>query len=271
MYKFQIASDLHIDDMKSDDIKSLLEIKEADCLIVAGDLCRSTSMDKAKEFFDHYSRKFLLIFYVLGNHEYYYKRGQNVVKHSPDVVEQKFRCLLKAYNNVHLMINKAVLFPKYKICVSGATYFPRTNPNQFAAKKIPDWVRLHVNNKQMYMIKQHRTSRNFTKSLSKTLDSKYKDYKWINITHYSPLPINNDEKNQDKRKEFESLYYLNLKFDDVLPGKKPSHWIYGHTHKNTETQTKGISFTSNQYTDNIEKGVVEGSNAYNRYKIIDLS
>ncbi len=94
--KIQVYSDIHLDHLKN---VFYIEPK-ADYLFLAGDIGH-VSHHNFKLFFDDVSKKFKKVFYVLGNHEYYYYFGSSAVSFRE--LYEKYREFFVQYDNVHML------------------------------------------------------------------------------------------------------------------------------------------------------------------------
>ena len=87
--KLQIVSDLHLE---FNDVT--INNAGADILCLAGDICLAKDLvknnhkgEKFRQFFDHVSKEFDTVLYIMGNHEHYSGRWNNTAVHIRDALE----------------------------------------------------------------------------------------------------------------------------------------------------------------------------------------
>lgn len=102
--KIAYGSDLHLEfDLPiPDNILKIDNTEKADVLVLAGDVVTARLGDNARAFFDHVSKQFPIVLYIMGNHEHYegdfYETRDNLVT------------FLRSYSNIMLLHNECVVY-----------------------------------------------------------------------------------------------------------------------------------------------------------------
>ena len=88
--KIAVCSDLHLE-------FGGIELKntDADVLILSGDICVASKMEKFMEFFEHVNSEFPVTLMIMGNHEHY----DGDFAKSADIIRNH----LKPYGNIHFL------------------------------------------------------------------------------------------------------------------------------------------------------------------------
>lgn len=225
----QIASDLHLDQLKYPNLNSINEliIPNSDILVLAGDICHIESLNSFKNFFNYLSENFKYIIYIPGNHEFYTKKSTNI-----EDLEKTIEDFFNKYKNFVYLNNKSVLFGDVLISGSCLWCSPSIDP--------PPWF--HINIKKEKIKQMHEES---IKYLDKV--SSLKIEKHLIITHYPPINmVNTSRKDNDKYID----YYRN---ENISLTSNPKYWIFGHTHKNFFKIIDKTTYLSNQRKDKTYK------------------
>lgn len=226
--KIQIASDLHLDQMKNlGDYKKII-CPKSDVLVLAGDVCHIENIHIFSTFFQYINDNFHYVIYVPGNHEFYNKKSLRISDMSETI--QNF---LSNYKNIIYLNNRSVLIEDILFSGSCLWCCPSINP--------PPWFDINIDKDEIN--KMHKES---IKYLNKV--SSIKHNKHLIITHYPPIPINNIKYSEKKDKYKE--YYTNK---NIWLEYSPKYWIFGHTHNNFYQEINDTIYISNQRKDKIYK------------------
>ena len=245
--KFQIVSDIHLE--LFDEEESISDIIEpvADNLILAGDIGIFGIWYNIlifKKFLRWCSENYKKVFYVLGNHEYWY---------SSDLGDTDFMIKesIKNLDNVMVMNNITYEFEEEGIILLGTTlwsYIEGEHKENFSSKFI---IRRHLQDFAW---------------LDYQIESLYKkkNKKILVITHHLPsfefiLP--------QYRHYNSSIFASNL--DEYLEKWDIDHWVFGHTHSSIDCDFQHIHFTCNPRGYIQSNGKLENQ-SFSKNKIIEL-
>ena len=216
----QFVSDLHLDDMKNTNCDPYYYVKPiGDILILAGDICSFYNIQRIRQFINVLSKHFQYIFYIPGNHEYYYYRHKSSVKYTMKQLFQNAISLEKEISNLYFLDRGSVKIKN--ICISGCTMW-----SQYKNKNLPRYVRIHHLTKKDYN-KLHTDDIRYLHKMSTYCETH--NLKHIIVSHHSPIP----KEFKSNKEKYTSLYYSNL---DLMYFKNVSHWIFGHTHVNVDVK-----------------------------------
>jgi predicted phosphohydrolase len=216
--KIQYCSDLHLEfpENKKFIYDNPLQPK-GDILLLAGDIVPFDIMDKHNDFFDDVADKFEAVYWIPGNHEYYYYDAAK----KEGTIHEKIR------SNVFLVNNIALLHGKVKLIFS--TLWSKISPsNEWRIERgmsdfrVIKYNGLHFSSVQYN--KFHKESYNF---IEQEITKNYAG-KIIVVTHHIPTFLNYPEKYKGS--------FLNEAFAvelfDLIEGANIDYWIYGHHHCN---------------------------------------
>lgn len=232
MFTFQLASDLHLEYIESDDIDPLDFITpSADILILAGDIGSFYRMEQLSLFMERLSDKFKVIIYVPGNHEWY--TVKNIQPLEWDELEKRMYELGRKIKNLHVLFRKSIRIGN--ICIAGATLWSQPKC------KVPPFI-VRVHNMRTYdYVKQHKLDLSYIKDMMKY--SKKNNFKLLVVSHHPPTEKVLEGAN--KRRKFISLYATDL--DYLLDKEYVNTWVCGHVHRNFDFfSEKGCRVIGNQ-------------------------
>ncbi len=215
MKKFRIISDIHLEFLNEKRVNSLTkklsEFQQktpADYLILAGDITNREpkTLTSFKSFVRTLQSEYKLIFYVIGNHEYYGINNipaENVFDLFSDITRELGSSFVLLNNDDYLIDSKRIFGATLWTDLEGVPEHLRLTDDTFISKE--------------YSTSLHRTT---VKKIAEFPD-KYFD---IIITHHLPSWRLIDEKYKDS--EYNDFFAS--KCDYLLP--KARYWVHGHSH-----------------------------------------
>tara|TARA_B100000686_G_scaffold337707_1_gene409186 strand:- start:1988 stop:2749 length:762 start_codon:yes stop_codon:yes gene_type:complete len=231
--QIQIASDLHIEYYKEDDIDISKFIKpSAPILILAGDIGNLYRKTQLENFLKNVCKEFKAVIYVPGNHEYY-KRSD----HQP-IPFYKLNFIL---TDIERLIENLYILRQDCIQINDTYFVGCTLWSKYQLPILPKFiVRIKGFNKDFYNNLYYRDVTYIKKMMHYC---KKNDGKLVVITHH--VPTYNIDYKQKKLDKYKSLYFSNL--DYLMKSENMSTWICGHIHYNFDKMTfGGVRLVSNQ-------------------------
>ena len=226
----QIVSDLHLEYLEEYDLDSLIEKKNANILVLVGDIGSLYRYPQLIGFLDKVCRIYEYVLYVPGNHEYY-KMNTNDVGICMKDLKQKMNDLETIFKNLIILDRKSVQFGNY--CFVGCTLW--SDCERFLKNR----VKIHDITHQIYN-RYHERDLAYIKTMIELC--KKKNLKMVVMTHYAPTKKLLSKKNLKDR--YNTLYATSL--DDIINIENMVLWIYGHTHYNLDITENGTRLVSNQ-------------------------
>ena len=214
--KIQYASDLHLEFKENKNWLMANPIKPiGDILILGGDVILFGLMESHGDFFNYVSDNFEKVFWLPGNHEYYYYDLAN----RSSVLNEKIRSNVLLVNNI--TVNQGDLHLVF------STLWTHISPlNQLAIQKgMSDFKVIQYKGKPFtpaHYNDLHQACRNF---LTDEFSKKYK--KSIVVTHHVPTLLHYPEqyRNSILNEGFAVELY------DLIESSNAQYWIYGHHHQ----------------------------------------
>jgi predicted phosphodiesterase len=254
----QIVSDLHLEFYNNSEVleKSKLKIS-SDYLALLGDICVCGTNDIAnmEKFLDYYSKKYKLIFWLPGNHEFYSGKKSYV---TIDDILQRCKILCKKYKNVIFLNNKYCDIPingtMYRMVGSTLwTYIPK-DIEEYIEANMNDYNHIYVvGERYSGLISMEAPVRLKAADVSLMhLKSARYIYKHIKDSPYPLIILTHHKPFLDKvlDPKFDPKLYVGYETDQIsrLKDKYKSKikvWCYGHTHKHFNNEVDGVHFVSN--------------------------
>lgn len=216
------ASDLHIEFGQVEFHK--FENVDADVLVLAGDIIVANSMNHHiyNPFFQHISKQFKHVLYVMGNHEHYHGDFQQ----SAALIKQ----FIYPYPNVRLLDNESVLIDGVRFF--GGTLWTDMNQRDF---HVMEYVGRHMNDFRVVLNGNRGfNTKDATNEHVKTLVEleillkEGKDEKVVVISHHSPS-VQSIHPRYKYDTEMNYGYHSRLEW---LMSQYPKIklWIHGHVH-----------------------------------------
>lgn len=224
--KIQVYSDLHLEFCKNyPRIESNSEI-----LILAGDIGYLED-NNYKNFFDYVSKNWKLVFYVLGNHEFY-------SDYSIEHLKIKYNDFFSKYDNIKLLDREICYIDD--ILVIGATLWSQATYK--TTKVINDFKKIKLGEKiNMNKDSYNLMNKNETEFIIDNIE-KSKCNKIIVITHYPLIYVQNPKYPNDPS-------YLKNYFNNNISLKTEKNvvCVSGHTHQCFDIVKNNIRYISNQF------------------------
>lgn len=234
MDKFQIISDIHIERFYPNvpDWKNIIN-KEAETLVLAGDIGHLEYFEQYYEFVKSLSENFEKIIIVPGNHEFYSKTIS---------YENLFTRLenLEKLENVIILTNKKLDLNDEWVLYGTILWSYIPEPCRIKELNI-------FSNENVSSITWHnREHLNCVYELEKFFNENNKNgnKKVIVVSHYPPILYNTIRCNLYTEK---LRFYYASNLERLLSPENMKIWIYGHTHKNTSFLKNDVLLLSNQY------------------------
>lgn len=218
--KIQYCSDLHLEFPENK--KFLLEnpiIPNAEILILAGDIVPFVQLDMHRGFFDYLSDHFEVVFWIPGNHEYYYG----------DLYEKTGSFEEYIRENVILLNNKVKSFGEAKLIFS--TLWSYISPqNKFEIQQSLSDFRLIKNAGKAFDARAYTNLFLENFDFLKTAILEEKLFKKVIVTHHVPTMLNYPP--QYKGSAINQAFATEL--SEFIEKNEIDYWLYGHHHYNTE-------------------------------------
>ena len=255
MESIQIASDLHLE-FQDPHVSFDKFIKpSAKYLAILGDLGYPNEI-QYRRFIEEMSKRFVKVFIVSGNHEYFSKNGTPMEDYDKKIDE-----ICSVHGNVYYLNNKEhVLNDKYVILGTTLwTEIPK-DKEELVSRMLNDYKYVYLNKNKL--IEPKHVSNKFKENVNwlKKMIEKYKSKKIIVMSHHLP-----SEKLIDKRYERHPAncgFASNL---DYLMKNNVLYWFCGHTHT-------GIKETINSCECHINPhGYNDENKDYSNSYVIELS
>lgn len=215
----QYASDLHLEFPQNKEFLKRNPLQpKGDILLLAGDIVPFAGMDMHADFFSYVSDNFQSVYWIPGNHEYYYFD----ITTKWGVLNEKIR------SNVFLVNNIAVQLEDINFIFS--TMWSKINPDDAwqIERGMSDFHVIKFNGNRfssMQFNQLHKESMTFLKNELNHNNTN----KNVVVTHHVPTFMNYSEKY--KGDPLNDAFAVEL--FDLIEAEGPDFWIFGHTHHNT--------------------------------------
>ena len=216
--KIQYCSDLHLEFKENKNyLRENPIIPSGEILLLGGDIVPFAVMDSHNDFFDFVADNFEKVYWVPGNHEYYYF----------DVANKNSSFHEKIRSNVSLVNNVSVNESNVKFIFS--TLWSKISPvNMRSIQQGMSDFKVIKRNGQLFnphdFNELHEQSLNFIK---KEIQNATSD-KMIVVTHHVPTFLNYpaEYKGSDLNEAFA------VELFDLIEESAVDYWLYGHNHRN---------------------------------------
>lgn len=219
MLKIQYCSDLHLEFPENKNFLEKHPIESVgDILILAGDIVPFTIMDKFNPFFDELSEKFNQVYWLPGNHEYYYA---DIQKRTGSFCEEIRKNIFLINNHVVRVQNNKLVFSTLWTSISENNY-------RQIVQRLSDFHVIKNGNDNFTPYDYNiLNDANFT-FLQNTLMGIKNSESIIVATHHVPTFFNYPEKYKgDLLNEAFAVELFNF-----IESSSVNYWIFGHHHCN---------------------------------------
>lgn len=221
--KIQVISDLHLEFPQN--FKYVMENWEflGDILVMAGDVCAWSRVDKYQTFLTHISKKYDMVIHVPGNHEYY---GMDI-----GLLEEQLFCQRK-FTNCHLMNNS-------KIRVNNVTFICSTLWSH-AHPKVENMIGDYHYINGMTIETGNKYHKDSVETITNLLSQTKGGYKVV-ITHH--LPLFECVSDRYVGNQMNTAFVSDQ--SKIIGKHKIDYWIHGHSHEFLEKKINNTTFIRN--------------------------
>ncbi|MBW7936548.1 MAG: metallophosphoesterase [Flavobacteriales bacterium] len=233
--KVQFLSDLHIEFPENRQWLSKHAIPVlGDVLVLAGDIMPLAQLDHHADFITYLSDHFSQVFWIPGNHEYYYHAIDDYVYTSE----------IDLRKNVKLVHNKAVQYNDVRFVFSTLWSKVPSSLASIIQERLSDFFLIKYQNKpidtDLYNVLHDISVQFLTRELS---DEFSQPSQTIVVTHHVPTLYKYPSKYLHSK--INAAFAVEMK--DFIHATQPDFWIFGHHHSNVKPfQIGKTRFLTNQ-------------------------
>lgn len=217
---FQYCSDLHLEFPENKKFLAKNPIlPKAEILLLAGDIVPFAVLEKHQDFISYLSDHFKTVFWISGNHEYYYSD----IRERTGSFEENIR------ENVILLNNKVKTIDNTELIFS-TLWSQISDKRRFIIQQSLSDFRVikkgnSLFNTEDYNSLYHENSQFITNAVAHKNENKK-----IVITHHVPTFLHYPKQYLDSK--INEAFAVDLL--DTIKENKIDYWIYGHHHFNTQ-------------------------------------
>lgn len=251
--KIYYISDLHIDALDKDQISKIKRAildpedtsqtksdaeKEKKWLVLAGDVCSFDNEEVWVPFIRDMSVNFERVLWVPGNHEYYPVDFDDKNNHDYFIKKAK-RITEKEFRNVEIIDNKVIYLEEYKTQLLFTTLYSRI------PKERKPYIELYINDFNFNFTGEEHNKLH-TESVQFLNENLIADSSKENIvfSHFPPLMRNTSHPDYERKLDRSENFYFASNCFYSCKTRNIKHWVFGHTHYQTDFQKDGINFSS---------------------------
>ena len=215
--RIQYCSDLHLEFEQNNRFMTEYPLSvSGDILILAGDIVPIHDEFLSNSFFRYISENFRQIFWVPGNHEYYYN----------DISDFDFSSGIKLLGNISIINNTVIDYENIRFIFTTLWSKISKANEKYIGQNISDFECITKNKKKFIVPdfnKLHHESLTFLKyAISDNPD------KTVVVTHHLPSPLCNKDIHQNST--INEAFCSDL--TDLIKESNAAFWVYGHSHHN---------------------------------------
>ena len=245
--RFQFMSDLHLEVGRQ---YSTFDIPcRAPYLILAGDVGRLCDYQMYLDFLTKQCLRFLKVFLVLGNHEFYGGSRAEGLRFAADLEQEA------ALQGRLIVLNRRRVDVSDNVIVLGCTLHSRISDVHRAVveSKVKDFTRI-----QNWTVSDHNTEhsadvewlQNQIRDIKKgeRVDSKgtTRSREIVVVTHHAPIRRGSSQPRDENNPWSDAFSTQLVGINGNEPLSSVRWWIFGHTHYTTSCSRDGVNFISNQ-------------------------
>lgn len=215
--RIQYCSDLHLEFAQNSNylLNNPLH-KKGDILILAGDITPMQYEFFNNSFFNFISAQYTKVFWVPGNHEYYYS---DIAKYNKSIHSQ-------LHNNISIVNNVTIEIDDIQFIFT--TLWSKIAPENKHAieERIADFSSISINNRNLKVNDYNQLHAQCLSFLTESLINRKR--KSIVVSHHIPSPLCSS--NEHRKNSLNEAFYVDL--TKLIKESGPNFWIYGHSHYN---------------------------------------
>jgi len=215
--RIQYCSDLHLEFKENSDylINNPLFVK-GDILILAGDIVPLQDEKFANPFFDFISENYKKVFWVPGNHEFYYR----------DINDFKKIINMQLKNNIHIVHNVELQYENINFVFSSLWSKISPDNERNIEQSVADFDCILKNNKKLKAVDFNKLHEDSLSFIQQSLQSN--KGKTVVVTHHLPSNLCNSRLHNDS--PINEAFCVDL--TNYVEKCDANFWLYGHSHFN---------------------------------------
>lgn len=215
--RIQYCSDLHIefDQNRSYLSSSPLDVS-GDILILAGDIVLLQDEFLNDPFFTAISGNYKHVFWIPGNHEYYYR----------NISEYNTSFNILVHNNISIVNNVEIHYEGIRFVFSTLWSRISKENEKYVEQSVSDFECINANNQKFKVSDFNRLHEESLSFIKQSL--KQKNSKTVVVTHHLPSLLCNSAIQNDS--PINEAFCVDL--SEYIESCDANFWIYGHSHFN---------------------------------------
>lgn len=215
--RIHYCSDLHLEfEQNNKYVDRYLSYDPGDILILAGDIVPLDDEFLNNPFFSFISKKFRQVFWVPGNHEYYYR----------DISDFSASFNMKLHQNINIVSNIELHYEGVQF-IFGTLWSRISEENgKYIEQNVSDFDCITKNKKKLRISDFNKLHCECLAFLKRSLENK--NSKTVVVTHHVPSLLCN--KSDHNKSQINEAFTVDL--TDFIKSSNVNFWIYGHSHFN---------------------------------------
>lgn len=191
--------------------------KHGDILILAGDIVPFSQMHEHKEFFDQISDLFEHIYWIPGNHEYYYSDLNNRTGSFTEAIR----------TNLTLLNNSNITYKDVSLIFTTLWTKISDIKKNIIGNRLSDFFVINNGDHKLTVDEYNQMHDEGLQFLKNSIEHS-QEQKTVVVTHHVPTFINYPAKYAAS--PVNEAFAVEL--EDMINIYQPNYWIYGHNHVN---------------------------------------